>query len=152
MYRIVKRFSFEAAHQLDRCYSAECRDSVHGHSYTFEVYLASRCLNGDQMVIDLGAVKEFCKGLRDEWDHALILSKTTAAKYADTPSRKIVALPAQPTAEVMAKILFDRINEQVRQTPASNGLYLERVRVWETATGYAEYQADRMVPNGTPSE
>lgn len=141
MYRIRKSFTFEAAHRLERAYSQDCKDNIHGHSYTVEVFLTAKCLNGDLMVLDFGALKEVLGQIRAQWDHALILPQALA-KDAKGLSKKLVIFPANPTAEVMAKMVFDTlvrvINPEESGRPA-NDLRLERVRVHETATGWAEY-------------
>ena len=140
MYRIVKVCRFEAAHQLDRAYSAACSDTVHGHSYKVEVSLVSVCLDGDLMVVDLGHIGLFLRAMLEGWDHALILSEKLAKEYRNTPNKKLVVLPASPTAEVMVREIYEALDEEVKKIPNENGLRLERVRVWETETGCAEYQ------------
>ena len=144
MYRIRKQFRFEAAHQLDRAFSKDCSDSIHGHSYVVELFLTSKCLDGDGMVIDFGHLRDAVEEIKAAFDHTLILSHKLRVEYGAIPCKKIVELVCSPTAEVMANIFFDGVARKVMglHPPASNGLRLEKVRVHETTTGWAEYEED----------
>ncbi len=146
MYRITKRFRFEAAHQLDKSFSACCRDCIHGHSYVVEVTLVSNALNGDGMVLDFGILKAAVKEIIEAWDHALLLPPSLVGEYKNTPSKKVVRIPSNPTAEVMAKIIFDHVRQSLADGVAedvfsnTHGLDVHCVRVQETETGWAEYE------------
>ncbi len=139
MYRIRKMFKFEAAHQLDRAFSRACTDSIHGHSYVVEVFLTAERLDEDLMVTDFGRLGEVIAEVKREWDHALFLSpRRHGGEYANVVS-KIVELEDNPTAELMAKVLFDVFTRAVAEMGRHNNPRVERVRVHETATGWAEY-------------
>ena len=138
MYRICKSFRFEAAHQLERAFSKACVKSIHGHSYKVELFLTSRCLDPDLMVVDFGVLADFIDAIKSVWDHALILPRKLFAEFGEMPSNKTVVLEASPTAEVMASILLEGLVETVSKIPASNRLRVEKVRVHETETGWAE--------------
>ncbi len=142
MYRVTKRFRFEAAHQLSGAHSTACTDCVHGHSYVVEVTLASECLNTDLMVIDFGYIKEAIEAIREEWDHALLLPPSLFLQYRDTPSRKIVEMVANPTAELMAACVFERVSTALTGLiwTQGTGLRVQKVRVQETENGWAEYE------------
>ena len=134
MYTVRKEFKFEAAHVLDKCYSEECK-FIHGHSYRVEVFVGSNTLNEDGMVIDFKKLKEIVSPLIDAWDHRLIGTAITLTNWLQMYS-KIVVVKFNPTAENMAKYLFDKIHEELKEV--NPGYYL-KVRVWETATSYAEF-------------
>lgn len=141
MYRIRKKFKFEGAHILSSAYSEECSRSIHGHSYCVEIFIQSRYLNEDGMVIDFKKLKEIVKPFIEAWDHQCLifasdlpsLDEFKAAKSA--LGTQIVPTPWNPTAENMAKYLFHAISDH-----HMNGTTLQKVRVHETDTGYAEYE------------
>lgn len=140
MYRICKRFSFEASHKLKRAYSQVCSDNIHGHSYVVEVVIAARCLNADGMVVDFGRLKQYIHMIKGEWDHSLILHREDAEVLGINQPRMVV-VNYNPTAESMAMVFFGMFSQWISGLVTSKGqkLRVERVRVHETATGWAEY-------------
>ena len=146
MYTVRKVFKFEAAHQLQSAYSSCCKDTIHGHSYIVELFLRSVLLNDDGMVIDFGRVSDVVKPMIEKWDHALFLPHTKDEKQLDfliASNKNVLIMPCNPTAENMAVMLFDEIKEALNLGPSNKSLgfpYLWKVRVHETATGWAEYQ------------
>jgi 6-pyruvoyltetrahydropterin/6-carboxytetrahydropterin synthase len=140
MYRIRKQFRFEAAHQLDRAFTKECAQTIHGHSYRVEVFLTSTCLDGNMMVVDFGALAEAIQAIKNDCDHALLISAKKAAEYNGPLPGKVWYLGCSPTAEVLAAIFFERLQFAIKtQLNQANGPVLERVRVHETEDGWAEY-------------
>lgn len=136
MYRIRKKFRFEAAHQLTSAHSKACTDCIHGHSYVVEIFLTSYALNKDSMVLDFGVLKPIIDQIKGQWDHALILHRNVEKFYQPfrENNQKMIYLDENPTAEVMASLLYLFIKKYI---PAE--VHLEKVRVHETETGYAEY-------------
>ena len=134
MYTVRKEFKFEAAHVLDKCYSEECK-FIHGHSYKVEVFVGSSTLNEDGMVVDFKKLKEIVSPLIDAWDHRLIGTAMTLTHWFQ-PVQVMVVVKFNPTAENMSHYLFDKIQEKLKEIHL--GYYL-KVRVWETATSYAEF-------------
>jgi len=126
MYRIRKKFKFEAAHRLSSGYSAECVDYIHGHSYIVELFIEAKELNADGMVVDFGYVKTVVKPLIDEWDHKLILESGYLAGTDDC-----LQVNFNPTAENMAEYLYDKCHQY--------GITVSKIRVHETDSGYAEF-------------
>lgn len=148
MFRIRKTFKFEAAHQLSSAFSEACTDCIHGHSYTVEVFLASPCLNEDEMVMDFGLLSVVLIEIQRQMDHALILPPALFEKYKSLDKngesstlRKLVCWNGNPTAESMARTFFHKVNTWLHeQRPeVRGGCIVEKVRVHETATGWAEY-------------
>lgn len=134
MFQIRKKFKFEAAHILDSSFS-KCCQKFHGHSYIVEVFFQSEELNEDGMVIDFGELKGYVQPLIDNWDHVLILSGNADARIfagMDFWTDAVKTMNCNPTAENMAKYLFDKIKNGFEQK-------LTKIRVQETDTGYAEY-------------
>lgn len=149
-YRIAKTLTIESGHLLSK-HRGRCR-FPHGHSRTVEVVLAADALDANDMVCDFKALKQLMEQFLDRWDHALCLNTSDPqfAFYEQTYGERIVPFAAvDPTSEVMAKTLFDALQRaltaQVRAAgadcPIATGVRLERVRVTETATSWAEYSA-----------
>ena len=87
------------------------------------------------MVIDFGKVKEMVTGIVESWDHALILKNPTGLKT------KSVVLGQNPTAEAMAKYIFDVMFAEFEAMPwTTNRVFVKKVRVHETDTGWAEFE------------
>jgi 6-pyruvoyltetrahydropterin/6-carboxytetrahydropterin synthase len=124
----------------------------HGHSRRIDVVLAASQLDGQDMVCDFKALKLALKDFIDRFDHSLavnsndpILSKLSAQK-----DRLVVFENTDPTTEVMAKVIFEHLDQQLRQGKTYKaedgatyafplGVMLERVRVTETASTWAEF-------------
>jgi len=134
MYTIRKTFKFELAHQLEHAFSKCCSAQIHGHSYICELYFSDTEVNEDGMVVDFGEVKSKIGKYMDNWDHSLVMSVTMPKDYLDclrdyNENLKIVKY--NPTAENMAKDIYDHVKKLINT--------LSKVRIHETATGWAEY-------------
>lgn len=147
MYRIQKRFKFEAAHQLEDAFTKACSDCIHGHSYTVEMHLSSECLDMNSMVVDFGVLKAFKQQTMDKWDHGLILQKNKRLHIQPLIDKgvlkasKVTFLTMNPTAETMALILFNDLKEFIKNCPhVTDMVKVYKVRVHETSTGWAEYK------------
>jgi 6-pyruvoyltetrahydropterin/6-carboxytetrahydropterin synthase len=137
MFRVRKTFRFEAAHILKSAYSKDCYNTIHGHSYVVEVFLTTPELNDDWMVIDFGELKDLIGELFERLDHALILPAASGlTDEAFPPNSKIIWWSGNPTAEAMAREFFLRIAGKLQSYA---GVRVEKVRVHETTTGWAEY-------------
>lgn len=145
MYRIRKQFKFEMAHQLEKAYSNACSDCIHGHSYILEVFFVSDIVDETGMVIDFGEINHYIKDLVDEWDHALVMSNNFSSRYLITLeefNKKVKITPYNPTAELIAKDIYHDIYERLTGSILSirEGIIkIEKVRLHETKTGWAEY-------------
>ncbi len=141
--RITREFSFEMAHVLQD-YDGPCR-YVHGHSYRLYVTVAgfpSR-KQGDPktgMVMDFSDLKRIVeKEIIKIFDHAVALSsslKTRSAGFSDGIFGNIVFLDYQPTCENLVADFALRIRGNL-----PSGVDLHSLRLYETATSYAEWYA-----------
>ncbi len=150
-YRIAKTLTFESGHILSK-HRGRCR-FPHGHSRSVEVVLVADRLDANDMVCDFKAVKRALESFLDRWDHALCLN-TADPGYAllkETYGERVVSFPdTDPTSEIMARTIFDTLQltlsaqktEITAEYPIPPGVRLERVRVSETATSWAEYSAE----------
>jgi len=131
--KVTKQFKAEIAHRLTSSYSKRCQ-SIHGHSYLFEVTLESESLNKDGMVLDFGELKDVVNHFFDSFDHSFVFytNDPLAGHYKlmqDTVPMRMIEVDYNPTAENMAYHAFRACIE--------NDLPVVEVRVQETLTGWA---------------
>ena len=145
-YRISKSFEIENGHILSK-HPGKCR-FPHGHSRRVEVVLAADSLDANDMVCDFKAVKLALKTFLDSWDHALAINTDDPnfAFYQEKHGARVIPfVKTDPTSEVMARTVFDEITRCLTTTnrpgdysiPA--GVRVERVRVTETSSSWAEF-------------
>lgn len=146
MFTIRKQFKFEMAHQLKDSYSAACHENLHGHSYVLELYFSSENVIKNGMVVDFGEVKDVIGDYVNSWDHSLTMPVFFDKEYLDILGRytkKMRITSYNPTAENMAKAMFNEItkmiNEYQEKTYRKVEWTLSKVRLHETTTGWAEY-------------
>ena len=146
-FRIRKSFTFEAAHQLETAVTAACHECIHGHSYKVEMFLASKNLNPDGMVLDFSELKGFKKLIMDQWDHGLILHANKRPwiepmlEAGILKKGKVSFLLDNPTAEAMARVIYRSLSAYLADTLKVTTAYVEKVRVHETGSGWAEYES-----------
>lgn len=146
MTTVTKEMRFECAHMLTG-HEGRC-SNLHGHSYKVEVTLTAP-VGPDSMVVDFAALKEVMNEVIDPFDHAFIFDERVVSGdgvFDDSPEGQIakivsinsdmrwVAFPGRPTAENMAHYFSKEIQRHMVKP-----LVVACVRVWETATSYAEY-------------
>lgn len=144
--RLTKEFTFEAAHALEG-YDGACRE-LHGHSYRLYVTVKGRPSECEEdpkqgmVVVDFGVLKRIVnEQIVARLDHALVLRRTerTAPLVEALGSRfsNIVLCDWQPTCENLLSDFAARIAPRL---PA--GVTLHALRLYETATSYAEWYAE----------
>jgi 6-pyruvoyltetrahydropterin/6-carboxytetrahydropterin synthase len=147
-YRIGKSFEIESGHLLTK-HPGKCR-FPHGHSRRVEVVLAAEQLDGRDMVCDFKVVKLALEQFLAGWDHALALNTADPqyAYFAKTYGERVVPFPGtDPTTERMAQVVFEEMQRRLDAAvadarasfPVSAGVRVERVRVTETSSSWAEY-------------
>ena len=141
--KITKQFSFEMAHAL-RNYDGLCRN-IHGHSYKMDITLAGQPLHDESspkngMVMDFGDLKRLVnEEIISLLDHAWVLSDKTDNQLIEILKQnyeKIVIVDFQPTTENLLNFIAEKI-----QSRLPNNLKLNCVRLRETDTSYAEWEA-----------
>lgn len=153
MYRICKAFEVESGHMLSK-HPDRCR-FPHGHSRRIEVVVASERLDENDMVCDFAALKLAIRGAVDRFDHAMAVNSTDPAlavmKTHGALGERLVVFPGKdPTTEVLAKSIFDELTETIasgreltgpqgRRYTLPRSLIVERVRVGETSSSWAEF-------------
>ncbi len=137
-FRIAKTFTVESGHLLTK-HAGACR-FPHGHSRTIEIVAASDHLDPHDMVIDFKSLKSAAAHVIDRFDHTFALN-TADPRFAEFQSaygERIVSFTdTDPTTEVLAREIFHTLRQ--RLATIAPHARLERIRVTETATSWAEY-------------
>jgi 6-pyruvoyltetrahydropterin/6-carboxytetrahydropterin synthase len=123
MYEVSVDETFAAAHNL-RNYHGKCED-LHGHNYKVRVVLAGKELDETGLLYDFVHLKRVIQEVIGSLDH----------KYLNelAPFDKL-----NPSAENIAKYIYDRSASQLLKTPNAAGI--ASVTVWETETSAATYR------------
>ncbi len=131
MYRVGREIHFSYGHRLLN-HPGKCAN-LHGHNVRVLIEISSEKLNAEGMVIDFYKVRETI----GEWinrtlDHKMILSENDPyAKILQDAGEPVVLMKENPTAESLAKWIFDEARHM--------RLGVSRVTVWETENSYAVY-------------
>jgi 6-pyruvoyltetrahydropterin/6-carboxytetrahydropterin synthase len=147
-FRICKSFEVENGHMLSK-HPDKCR-FPHGHTRKVECVLIADALDSNEMVCDFKLIKELVGAFLDRYDHALCMNtkdpmyEALRTAYGD---RVIGFENADPTTEVLAKTIFiflqSRMGKHMESAEGDYslraGVRLEKVRVWETSSSWAEY-------------
>jgi 6-pyruvoyltetrahydropterin/6-carboxytetrahydropterin synthase len=124
----------------------------HGHTRKVEFTLEAGGLDRNEMVCDFKIVKEIIGEYLETLDHAMCINTTDPA-YAELRERygdRIVPFENEdPTTEVMARVIFGVFSSKLAEYaarkdtryPVGEGVRLVSVKVWETASSWAEYEA-----------
>lgn len=131
-YSVTRLIGFCYGHRLLN-YSGKCR-FLHGHNGLIEVTVRSAKLDKLGMVMDFTEIKEKIQRWVDaELDHRMILSdKDPLIPEFKKRGEPFVALKGNPTAEAIARYIFDYARRQ--KLPVAS------VRLWETPNSIATYE------------
>lgn len=135
MYSIAKKFSFSASHELKGLPQGHPCGRLHGHNYEITVEIASNQLDEFGFVIDYRDLSKFKELLDNRFDHKHlndVLAGYRLAKGRNVKALRGVFVPSNPTAENLARMLYDLCKVLYPQTVA--------VRVSETPKTWAEYR------------
>jgi 6-pyruvoyltetrahydropterin/6-carboxytetrahydropterin synthase len=142
--RITKEFDFEMAHALWN-YDGACKN-IHGHSYKLFVTIIGEPVADPGnpkfgMVLDFKDLKEMVRRpVVDFLDHSLVVYRGSDGKALSGAKGlydKVHVFDFQPTCENLVLFIVRKIRSLL--TP---GLELHAVKLYETATSYAEWFAD----------
>lgn len=142
--RVTKYYDFEMAHALWN-YDGLCKN-VHGHSYKLHVTVIGEPINDssstkDGMVIDFSELKRIVKNnIVDVFDHSFVVnmkSQFDVKVESNQMFERIHIVDFQPTCENMVVYFVNIIKPLL-----SNGIILKSVKLYETATSFAEWNAD----------
>ena len=133
MFEVAKEIRFCYGHRLLN-YDGKCRH-LHGHNGRAVIFLAAEKLDSLGMVMDFSSIKRVVGSWIDEHlDHRMLLHKEDPVLgYLQRQQEPVVVLDVNPTAENIAKLIYDFAREQ--KFPVT------RVQLWETEDSFAVYGA-----------
>lgn len=141
--RITKEFTFEMAHALWN-YDGDCRN-IHGHSYRLFVTITGTPVSEVNntklgMVLDFKDLKSLVKlQVVDVLDHSLAICKNAdgdSLEAIQAMYKKVFVYDFQPTSENLVIHIAGIIKDKL-----PTHLKLHSVKLFETATSYAEWYA-----------
>ena len=131
MFRITRELQFCYGHRLLN-YDGKCRH-LHGHNGRAGIELEAPGLDRLGMVVDFSQVKRIVGGWIDSTlDHKMILHRDDPA-LPDLlkQNEPVFVVDVNPTAENIAKLIFDYVKSQ--------GFPVVAVTLWETENSHATY-------------
>jgi 6-pyruvoyltetrahydropterin/6-carboxytetrahydropterin synthase len=131
MYRVTREIHFCYGHRLLK-YDGKCRH-LHGHNGRAVITLAAPQLDDLGMVMDFSNIKRVVSAWIDETlDHKMLLHKDDPVlPFLRQQGEPVYVLAVNPTAENIARLIFDFIADQ--------GFPILEVQLWETENCYATY-------------
>lgn len=123
-------------------YDGVCKH-IHGHSYKLFITIAGEPIEDPDdpklgMVMDFGDLKKIVKGpVVDFLDHSLVLNRDAEDAIPDDSNQmytKVHLFDFQPTCENLVLYIANKILPLL-----SPGIDLYSVRLYETASSYAEW-------------
>lgn len=135
--RVAKRFRWEAAHRLP-WHDGLCKNN-HGHSYILEAAVDG-AVDDRGMVLDFAVIKRALKPLVEAWDHATLVAHDDAPylEFVERMDFKHYVFPYDTTAENLARYAAEKLLADAADDLVACGATAVSVRVYETATAYAE--------------
>lgn len=145
MITLRTHFECEIAHRLFNVdtYSEECRDNIHGHSYKFDIEVARKKhdneeLNNAGMIVDFKLLKETLKEFEHKYDHSVIIRDTDPLMQPLLDNCKKVNVCYQnPTAEWMVLTfskelndLFDKYNLEIETVELHIAETTGNIAIW----------------------
>lgn len=136
---ITRRLEWDSAHRVLR-HESKCA-TLHGHRYAALLSCTAARLDVCDRVVDFGVIKERVGGWIDAtWDHATLVNQDdhellefAASQALRHGHRKPFAFAAEPTAETLAAVLFDKAHELL----ASTGVVIASIQLFETTNSSA---------------
>src|SRR5262245_15242443 len=132
MYRVTREIHFCYGHRLLN-YDGKCRH-LHGHNGRVLISLEAPELDRLGMVIDFTQIKKIMQTwIDDTLDHKMILHRDDPVlAELRKQNEPVVVIDVNPTAESIAKMIFDYGRSQ--------GLPVIEVTLWETENSFATYR------------
>src|SRR5436190_832566 len=112
MYRVTKEIHFCYGHRL-LDYSGKCKH-LHGHNGRAVIVLETETLDALGMVMDFTVIKQVVgKWIDDALDHRMLLHRDDPIiPELRKQGEPFVELDVNPTAENIAKLIYDRAASQ----------------------------------------
>jgi 6-pyruvoyltetrahydropterin/6-carboxytetrahydropterin synthase len=134
MYRVTEELRFCYGHRLME-YEGPCA-RLHGHNARVQIELSATTLNRLGFVTDFYDVEKAARDwLMSTFDHRLLLrDDDPVIPHLRAAGEPFVALPFNPSAENLARMIFEHL--------VARGLPVTAVRFFETETSVASYTDD----------
>ncbi len=146
-YRICKCIELESGHLLSK-HPGNCQ-FPHGHTRSVELVFRAETLDENDMIMDFKAIKAMMNDFLEQFDHALCMNTEDPhfSQLVEAYGQRIIPFEKEdPTSEVMARTIYEFAANALKQAsegmipwPVRDSVILERVRVWETSSSWAEY-------------
>jgi 6-pyruvoyltetrahydropterin/6-carboxytetrahydropterin synthase len=132
MFRVTKEIHFCYGHRLLN-YAGKCRH-LHGHNGRAVITLEAEALDTLGMVVDFSEIKRIVgRWIDEQLDHRMLLHEADPIiPELIRQGEPFVTLNANPTAENIARLIFERTT--------AHGLPVVEVTLWETETSFATYR------------
>lgn len=132
MYTITKEVYFCYGHRLMN-HKGKCKN-LHGHSVKAAISVKQENLNEQSMVCDFSDIKESVQKYIDQHlDHNFLLHKDDPlVPLLRQQNERFLAIDEHPTAEVLSKMIYQQLKQE--------GLNVDQVVLWETASANACYR------------
>ena len=132
MFQVTQNIEFCYGHRLLN-YAGKCRH-LHGHNGRAVIVLEAESLDDRGMLVDFSDIKQSVRTwIDDELDHRMILNEADpAVPFFQEQGEPLFLLPENPTAETIAKLIFNFTKEQ--------GFPVTEVSLWETPKSFATYR------------
>ena len=122
---------------------------LHGHRYKAEICMQGKVIeksgvSEEGMVIDFSDIKKTAqKFIQEELDHAFMVwdkDHELLEFFKHSKGHKPVIVPFTPTAENVAAYIFHILEAKFLDV-YNTGLHLHSIKLWETPSSYALYEA-----------
>ena len=145
--KIVKVIQWDMGHRVLN-HRSICK-GLHGHRYKAEICVQGELitelgLSEEGMVIDFADIKRTAQKLiQEKLDHAFMVwdkDEKLLDFFKDSKEHKPVIVPFTPTAENVAEYIFEQLKDKFSDV-YKTGLHLQSIKLWETPSSYALYEA-----------
>lgn len=142
MYKIERRFTVPIGHRLSK-HKGLCKN-IHGHNFTVLVGIKAEKLDDNDMVMDFSQLKEIVDNELKMFDHCLVLNTDDGALARDLRihgiCERIMTFSGDPTAENLAKHLYDVVEEKLSEIKTYANI--DYVTVYENENSKATFTMD----------
>lgn len=131
MFRVTQEIEFCYGHRLLN-YEGKCRH-LHGHNGKAVIVLEDKALDHRGILVDFTDVRKQMTGwIEANLDHRMILNEADpVVPFLTQQSEPLFLMPANPTAENIAKVIYEFAKSQ--------RLPIREVTLWESYRSSATY-------------
>ena len=139
MYEVTQEIPFCYGHRL-LLHAGKCA-RLHGHNGVARLTLRAAALDDGGMVVDFDQVAARVGGwIEQTLDHRMLLhAADPIIPELLRQGEPFVTVDANPTAETIARLIFERV--------AAQGMPVTEVTLWETENSFATYRPTPGAPD-----